>query len=129
MHFHIDEDGGLVVAQASGALTDQEIIDAIDAIVTETNGAALFKPVLFLFDERTSLHNLNVKGLSRIRESMECWVRRYPGRKVRTAFVASHNMHAAYAKLWQAITEANPAIGTTVELFASEEAALAWLEA
>jgi hypothetical protein len=127
MQFHIDDDRGLVVGRASGALTDREVIDAMDKIVKETNGAALFKPVLFLIDERTALHNLSLKGFLHLKDAIEGWVRTYPGRNVRTAIVAPHNMHAAFAKMWQGITVAHPAIGATVEVFTTEAEAIAWL--
>jgi len=37
-------------------------------------------------------------------------------------------IHAAFAKMWQALAETHTEIGSTVELFDTEESAVAWLK-
>jgi hypothetical protein len=128
MRYVLDEARGLLVGRASGAVTVQELVDAFDQMVKETKGAGLFKPHLMLTDAHTSMHNLSFEGFLRVKDNIEGWRRLYPGGATKVAVVASRKMHAAVAKMMQATTEMHPGMGATVELFDSEEAAVAWLK-
>ncbi len=127
MHYRIDQARDLLIGEASGLLTANEIIDDFGRIVRETNGAAYHKQHLFVIDVHTLLSEIDLQGLMRIRESIEAWGQKYPGRNVKAAFVAPHPVHAAVVTLWRALTERYPATGSHVRLFISEEVAEKWL--
>lgn len=128
VRYFIDEDRGLLVAQASGVFTHEEQIEKLTAIVEETQGAAFFMPHLYLVDRFISLHALTFDDIVKIKESMIALGRRYPGRNVRTAFVVTDEMHARFARLWQALSETQGEVGSTIRLFNTEESAVAWLK-
>jgi hypothetical protein len=129
MSYRVDPVRDLLVGEASGELTADEIIEAFDKAVEDSDGAALHMSHLFLIDENTSLHWLDIAGLTRIKDTVEAWVRLYGARNVCAAFVASTDLQAAFVKMWQALAVANPAVGAHVRPFTSQEAALEWLTA
>jgi len=128
VRYFIDEEQGFLIGEASGIITDQESIKALSDVVQATGGAALFKPHLYRVDPNTLLHKLSFEGIVRIKDNFVAWTERYPGRDVKTAFVVPDAMHAMYARLWQALSDAHREIGSTVELFDTEAEAVAWLQ-
>jgi len=129
MQFSIDVERNLVLGEASGALTEYEFIIAAAKIVDATRGGALYRPMLLLFGEDLSLHNIDYSSLVRIKDQILRWVEIYSGRRVRTALVARDLTHVPLARMWQALTEAYPDVGTTVKVFDDEASAIEWLTA
>lgn len=127
VRYFIDERRGLLVAEASGVYAHQEQIEAFGRIVEATNGAAFFMPHLYLVDKFISLHALTFEDIVAIKESMIALGQRYRGRNVKTAFVVADEMHARFARLWQALSETQSELGATIKLFDTEESAVAWL--
>jgi len=128
VRYFVDDDRGFLIGQASGVLRHEESIDALSQITSETDGAALFLPHLYFVDEQTELHELTFEGIMLIKDKFAALAQLYPGRDVKTAFVVPDKIHAAFAKMWQALAETHTEIGSTVELFDTEESAVAWLK-
>jgi hypothetical protein len=128
VRYYVDEGLDLMVARAGGAITADELIESLNRVVEETDGAALYKNHVFVMDDTTSLHDLDWDGLMRVKDNFEVWGEKYPGRAVKTALVASDSTRNAIAKMWQALTEAYPAVGSSVSIFRDEATAIAWLK-
>lgn len=127
VHYYIDRDLDMLVAEAVGVLTDRDLIEAFDRVVKETHGEAMFKPHLFLTDASLLAHNLSLDALIRVKENIEAWGQTYPGRNVKTALVVTDAIDGAVAAMWKALTDAYPAVGSQVKLFVDRAAAIAWL--
>ena len=127
MQFSIDAERNILLGEASGDLTEYEFIIAAAKDLDATRGGALYRPMLLLFSEDLSLHNIDYSSLVRIKDQIVRWVEIYPGRRVRTALVTRDSTHVPLAKMWQALTEAYPDVGTTVKVFDEEASAIKWL--
>lgn len=123
----LDTTRKLLVAHATGEVTADDIIMATGDEIIRTNGASLHSNCIILLDETTDYHRLDFDAMMRLKDKMEYWVKRYPGRNVRVAFVVPHGRHLAVPTLWQAIGEMFPGVGEQTKIFASNLDALGWL--
>ena len=129
IEYTIDKERDIVVGRASGLLSPRALIDGFTEIVRSTQGAAVNKDHLFVAAPLTVLHEMDSAGMTAMRERLEALHREYPGHIMRAAIVVSANdPQSSVAKLWQAITDAHPAMATKVKLFRNEADALAWLD-
>ena len=128
VNFRIDRNRGLVVGRATGEVMPDELIAAFDTIAKESKGQAVGMPMLFRADEQASHHAVNIEGLERVRENMRKW-RDAIGitKPIRNAIVARDFVHDPVPPLWQALNDADTAMGIVVRVFPTEDAALAWL--
>ena len=117
----------LLVAHTAGQVTADDIIAATEDEIVRTNGVSLHSDCIILLDRTTDYHRLDFDAMMRLKDKMEYWVKRYPGRNVRVAFVVPHGRHLAVPTLWQAIGEMFPRVGERTKIFASDCDALGWL--
>jgi hypothetical protein len=124
--YEIDADRNLIVYHASGTITQRDAINVIDRAVTETNGAAMHKDVLFLVDPHASVNQIDVYAIKQIKSRIEDWVRKYPRAPIKCAIVSSPPDDIV-GELWRATTDAYPAIAASTRTFRTASEAYAWL--
>jgi len=124
----IDERRDLVVLRASGTVTKQDALNVINSTTAATKGLAIAKDVLFLLDERASLHQIDLAAILGIKENIEGWLKIYPRADIKCALVASGANHKPVAELWRAVTDAYPSLHAHTKVLSSEAAALTWLK-
>jgi hypothetical protein len=124
--FRVDEARNLLIGRVSGASNAQEILEAMVAVIAQSQGAALRMNTLLFVDESVELHDFDMSALVRIRDSMANWARTHRRGAVRGAVVARKAAHGVVSQLWRAAADLRP-IGSTGRVFESEEEAVAWL--
>lgn len=129
LQYSLDERASRVVAHASGNLTADEVIDAINAVVRRTKGKALHCGAITFLDSTTSLSAIDLAELRRIHACIEAWMRLYPGGTVKSAFVTQDPADASVLRVWKALVEMVPTIGRHVQVFPDENSAQAWISA
>lgn len=128
--YWIDKERSIVIGTATGVVTANDLIAAFDKLMTESQGKAATLPMLFKADERAMHHEMDVASLELVKHKLREWRRSiaFNGR-IKSAIVSADPIHDPAARLWQAMADADPAMGVEVRVFPTEEAALAWLPA
>jgi len=127
-NFHIDKDKGIVVGHAEGVVQPAELIAAFSKLAQESNGLSVGMPMLFKADEQASHHAMNMGSLKSVADNMRAWrASAHVTARVKNALVAPDLSHDPVASLWRALADADPSVGIIVRVFATEEAAIAWL--
>lgn len=119
---------GFLVTQASGVVLIAEVIAALDAFLATTQSEFFYRPHLFLVDDQARLDQLSFEALLELRNALERWASRYPGRRTKTAVVVYRSDHLAVAKEWQAVSKVNPLVGAEVRIFTDQSLAEGWLK-
>ncbi len=124
--YEIDATHDLMVYRAAGAVTEKDAINLIDRVVAETNGAAMYKDVLFLLDPHASISEIDVHAIRQIKGRIEHWLTKYPRAPIKCAIVSAPPEELV-GELWRATTDAYPRIAERTRTFRTETDALAWL--
>ncbi len=55
VRYYVDEDDDLLIGIASGLIAVDQLITALNKIITETNGAAFYKNHLFILEQELAV--------------------------------------------------------------------------
>ena len=124
--YEIDATRDLLVLRGSGTVTERDAINVIDQAVTDTNGAAMRKDVLFLLDPGASLNQIDMPAIQRIKKCIENWLSQYPRAPIKCAIV-SGPPEDTVAELWRAVTDLHPETAERTRTFRTTSSAYAWL--
>lgn len=129
VQYRIDEKLEIVRGSASGVIDVHDVSKAFSELVIATNGRALYLPLLFRAEDTALHHKMDFASLELSKEKIKALRKLYPGTgRVRNAMIVPDSIKDPVGPMWKAMIAADPSLGIDVEVFATEESAIAWLK-
>ena len=129
VRYYVDEDDDLLIGIASGLIAVDQLITALNKIITETNGAAFYKNHLFILEQDSLSSLMDSDALLRLRGFLESWGERLPGRNVRTVLLVSDpDFHPTSVKRWEKINSDALNYRANMRIMTDRDEAIAWLK-
>lgn len=128
LQHQFDAQADLMRVRAWAIVTERDFVDMLDMFARLPDGKGLHTPVLTTFAGDTSLANIDMAALKRIRSHLEALLKVQPGAPIKSAWVTADSRSGAVVRLWQAMADSDPALGRQIKLFTNETDAVAWLK-